>query len=922
MLQLNKKAGKLKTFFSRKKSLSGIVISIVILVEIIAILMVASFAWVETVSSIKLTTKDTDPVTVDTYVFTEAMIGGTEGTIDLGKYFKPSGDMHFAPASSADGVNLYFPKLTSAGTAYVSSGNLDHIIPYRKGNTSDMNTNYLSVSFKVKADTNADFFFTQVPTFSNQGSNIRVSVTAYSEGTSAGDLFDENGAPVYTKIYGTNASTAAVVKNAAGATASTTVEAFSAHIKGTGTTNRLFAVGANETKIVTINMWLQGSAMNNSLPQNISISNFGITSSLTPRHVTLLPTPTWDVSGITQYFYAWCWGATNGDSSRLYKLELDAEEHYSFDYNGTYQNTLFFRSGNGSLTTETMNANNNAAWTNGTIWNKTEDTSIPNDPVDPTFIIETINGSTQTDTSSGNNSTAKKSTGSWHDPATIKIAYVDDQDDTWGKLSATSYIGTATTSHVLEQTNSTSTKHADTVHAWPGKILQLKAELNLVNNESDPNHAFEGWYDNAEGTGTPLSTNATFTPNAPSTPTTVTYYAKFKETRTFKLEKYLDGASSATACGTLTINYSTSSTAARSWDSGKVDKGATVTYSAAAQTGYTLDGIYTLANGGTKVYTAGAAASSITLNDNTTYYARFTTNTHDVTATAIGTTGSTVRVDDVTGNVNGTAGTTCTMTDIKFGRTVKLTAIPAAGYEFVGWYTDNAGTTAATGSYTNAEYTFTLGDADAEYYAKFKQCSIYLTGWINGAAVTSGQSALQFSPTGNANEYSLTYTFTGNQGGYQYVTIYDGADVYHPGTHESGSGVAADLSKTDQSPNADPKWRVNATSHDVVTFTWNNSTKTLSWTITKYYYFDVSSCSWFKNDGCVPAVSYNYGSYQAATLVSGNIYRIEIPENVSTFSLARHNSNGNYNAFNITKNGTNNRYNINSNCNGGSWTTY
>ena len=76
----------------------------------------------------------------------------------------------------------------------------------------------MSISFKLRADVNADFFFTQVPTFSNQGDNIRVSVTAYTEGTSSGDLYDSNGKPKYTKIYANSDSTAdtTVVGNTSG----------------------------------------------------------------------------------------------------------------------------------------------------------------------------------------------------------------------------------------------------------------------------------------------------------------------------------------------------------------------------------------------------------------------------------------------------------------------------------------------------------------------------------------------------------------------------------------------------------------------------------------------------------------------------------------------------------------------------------
>jgi len=698
---LNSVFNKLKSVIMRGGKKKNMLISVVILVEIILLLVVATYAWVETVSSIKITNAGNDG-TVDTYVFTEAMIGEGKGTIDIGKYFKQSGDMHLAPASSADGRTLFFPK------ANLASG-----FTYRKGNVSDKNTAYLSVSFKVRADTNADFFFDQVPTFSALGDDIRVSVTSQSEGSTE--------SPV-TEIFSNSASTTAVVNSTSGATGATSVKPYADHIKGKSSTARLFAVGANETKIVTINVWLQkktgaNTDLTNVMSQAISISNLGITSSLTPRHVTLIPTPTWDTDSPT--YYAWCWDAPNDNKACLYKLGLDENEHYSFDYNGTYKKTTFVRAVSGCTVEPGIYNENDWPFTSGSTantngyMNQTADTSIPNDPVDPTYIIETLNG--------GSNS---KSTGSWHDPATIKLDYVTDQSSTWGTLSATTYIGTTTSTHVMEQTNSSSQKHTDTVHAWPGKKIKLVASAKT-------NYAFVGWYDNPEGivdndSGKHLlSSNATYEPNAPATATDITYYAKFKEVRTLNIVKYLDENSSSVACGTITINNSNTATAT-------VDKGSEVTFSATAADGYTLQGIYTASSGGTLKYGPNDGngdpvpsnypeAASIEINNNTTYYARFTTNSYNVTANAYYSTndGSSYSAGSTGGTVtagSSAAGATSTAS-VKYKSSVTLVATPASGYEFVGWYS------AATGGSqlnANTSYSYTLNSTgDKNVYARF-----------------------------------------------------------------------------------------------------------------------------------------------------------------------------------------------------------
>lgn len=676
---MNTMLQKLRATLPNKKSFKSFAISIVILFEVLAITTVSVFAWVETVSSIKIEGKGE----IDTYVYTDAMIGSGKDIIDMGSYFKQAGDMHLAPASSANGKTMYFPQAGSTSTKY------------RKGNSSDKNTNYLSVTFRIKTDTNADFFFTKAPTFSALGSDIRVSVTSQSEGSNE---------EAVTQIYALTKSTSAVVNSTTGSTATATVEAFADHIKGKGSSARLFNVVADETKVVTINVWLQKKStdMNSAMAQKIKIEDLGIVSSLTPRRVTLLPTAVWEPSGTTTYFYAWCW--TEGASSELFKLEKDEEsEHYSFDYSGSYQKTLFIRSGNANLTTDNI-----GDWSS--VWTQTEDTAIPASPVDPTFIIKSM--------SDGNE---KKSTGEWVEPATIKVGYVTGQSSTCGTLSAKSYIGTTNTTTVLEQTSSSSTMHKDTVHAWPGKKLTLTASAKT-------GYKFVGWFTNEEGTGTAVSTSTTYEPTAPSIATEVTYYAKFNEVATITLYKYVDGSSSSTAAGTIKIDSDVSGTGTSV--SKTVNKGTSVTLSATANTGYTLDGIYSVATGGTRL---GSSSYNFTANLSETYYARFTTNTHNVKANAYYSTNGTTYTAGSTGGTvkagSSAAGSTSTASNVKYNNSVTLVATPASGYSFVGWYDGTATNANLLSTSTSYSYKLTT-DADVNVYARFVQASetvIYIT---------------------------------------------------------------------------------------------------------------------------------------------------------------------------------------------------
>ena len=881
---MNNKLKKVAKNLTGKNGIKNLVISIVILVEVLAILVVATFAWVETVSSIKITTKDNDPLEVDTYYFTEADIGGEHGTIDMGKYFEPAGDMHFAPCSSVDGDSFYFPKKSGA-TAFLGSGAGN----FRKGNISDKNTAYMSVTFKLRANTNADFFFyfngNNNPTFSNQASNMRVSVTAYQEGMTKGDLYNSNGTPKYTKVYANSASTTAVVGNTNGGTTATAVEAFSAHKKGTGSANKLFSVGASETKIVTINVWLQGTTSTANVAQDIAISNFGIISDLTPRHVTLLPTPEWDRSGETQYFYAWCWQSSKGDPDKLFgPLTLDDDEHYSFDYNGTYQKTLFIRAKRNDLREDMV-----GCWNSTYIHNKTEDTTIPDDPVDPTYIIETINSGSYDSDTGGN-----KSTGSWHDPATIHVAYAPDQSATWGTMKATSYVGNSTSTHVIETTNSSSLKHTDTVHAWPGKYIKLEATA-----ATSADYAFEGWYTNAECTGTVASPNATYVTTAPATASDITYYAKFKEVRKLTIYKYVDGSNSSTAAGTITIGGQTSGSGVTSY-ARTFDKGTSVSFSATAATGYTLSGIYTTATGTT------AATSPVTLNNNTTYYARFTTNSYNVTAHAYYSTngGSTYTADSSTGGTvkvgSATAGATSTAS-VKYKNSVNLVASPESGYEFDGWYDAASGGTKLSSSTT---YSYTLSTTGAKnVYARFIGEQWAIKYGVHGG---SNWSTVNMSVSGNNVTGTMTLT-EGQDFSFKITkTIGSTTTWYGGGGSYSGITSTSFISNLSMSTTGEDTYMKGHAG--TYTFTFNKSTNKLS--VTASYSnititFNTSNTQWVGDASAIVWFDTDQGSAQM-TKNSNSNWTVSVPSNYATGISFKRNNPGNTATWNSWNAGSRN----------------
>ena len=124
-------------FGKNKKTRKGFILTMVALVEVLAISVVSVSAWVETISTITI---KAEGAKIDNYVYTNADIGSGDGysnkIIDLTKYFRAAGGVHLASASSADGENIFFPIKKSGASEFspeknvlISSVNLLKLLP-------------------------------------------------------------------------------------------------------------------------------------------------------------------------------------------------------------------------------------------------------------------------------------------------------------------------------------------------------------------------------------------------------------------------------------------------------------------------------------------------------------------------------------------------------------------------------------------------------------------------------------------------------------------------------------------------------------------------------------------------------------------------------------------------------------------------
>ena len=235
-------------FGKNKKTRKGFILTMVALVEVLAISVVSVSAWVETISTITI---KAEGAKIDNYVYTNADIGSGNGysgkTIDLTKYFRAAGGVHLASASSADGENIFFPIKKSD----VSGFGVDS---YRCADVNDKNVNYIDFSFNVKVDktfnaNHAEFYLDQVPKITIGGADVsgnlvRMAIT---------DTDTQN-----TVVCGSEASNKNVVSKAEDNQTPETVRAFSDFVVSSESIpTELFRVERGSSKTINIKVWLQ-----------------------------------------------------------------------------------------------------------------------------------------------------------------------------------------------------------------------------------------------------------------------------------------------------------------------------------------------------------------------------------------------------------------------------------------------------------------------------------------------------------------------------------------------------------------------------------------------------------------------------------------------------------------------------------------
>lgn len=706
-------------FGKNKKTRKGFILTMVALVEVLAISVVSVSAWVETISTITI---KAEGAKIDNYVYTNADIGSGDGysnkIIDLTKYFRAAGGVHLASASSADGENIFFP-IKKSGESKFGVGS------YRCADVNDKNVNYIDFSFNVKVDKtfkadHAEFYLDQVPKITIGGGNVsgnlvRMAIT---------DTDTQN-----TVVCGSNAGDGNVVNKADGTKVPEKVQAFSDFVVSSESIpTELFRVDRGSSKTINIKVWLQDdNAATAYAGKTVSISGVNIVTQNKKGNKVYFVDRT-----VNEDIKNWTKGVTfqQGDKTPV-TMKFNENSHtYSCNYIPAEENTVVKFTSEGGVTWTTnmksLNSgesmyytaygnhnNSNAGY--GT-WGEVIEISVSSKTdvlpdtgnVSSVYMVPDKNDSyskvrmpftndrnkwvgyiakekadkmTFSFTNNGNtykipapnrgNSTlfvvTSATTGYWDPPATITVTA--GKNDVGAALGDPKVSYDGLTSATISVTPGTKVK----LIANPKKGFVLK---NWVN--SDTSAVADG-----------IDSNGYFTPTASGN---YNFTAVYVESLTF--EAYVrtyDGAnlSESTNGGSVEIKCGNQNSTVDSNDGTHITlnavKGSTVTYYAKANDGYVFDGWYTDADCKSNSENSSDIYELANVQDSKMLYAKFKVDTYTVEAyTQHGNNAPFDKAGKVSFDNNNYASEVTTT--VSRNGEVTFYAKPESGYAFIGWY--------------------------------------------------------------------------------------------------------------------------------------------------------------------------------------------------------------------------------------------
>ena len=427
------------------------------------------------------------------------------------------------------------------------------------------------------------------------------------------------------------------------------------------------------------------------------------------------------------------------------------------------------------------------------------------------------------------------------------VASTGDNSPTWTKSSGTGLLSVSAGKATLSAIQSNCTLVASaTINSYTisytknANIASISKTSETVNyggtatctatlpaNTAQYTYSFGGWYEGSTRVGTALALSVanitaarTFEARGVATVnkytltvvngsgsgtynygTKVTITASTIEGKTFS--KWSDGVTTAsrevtvTANATYTAEYTTNTytvtyvkgtgIATISKTSETVSWGANATgCTATVTTGYTFDGWY---NGGTRVSTSLTYAPT-NVKSNLTLTAKATINKYTVTASPY------FRNTDGTGNYTSgtTGGTVSGGGSVNYGGSTAVTATPAAGYKFDGWY--SAGATGGSLLSSSVSYAISNVTASKTVYARFTKKYYTITYAKSDYVASLSKTSERVAHGANATGCTMTVMSTTAQYSYAVDGWYSGATKKTSNATYAPTAVTADATYT------------------------------------------------------------------------------------------------------------------------------
>lgn len=346
-----------------KSKKTKIFLSITALLEVVILAVGVTFSWIEggnnaTVEGTELTINAGSTITMlDSNNETQTAISLNGCNLD--------------EASSSDGRNFYFPLAdnTSSDTTEMT---------FREGTSADVNQKYLSYDFKlVGGETASNIYLTsgtlitcdetlrsalRVAFYTNDGSDPIVFKPTQLAGNSS----------TYSPITAIDTSTGSATQT------DTSTDAFGEYYYVGDSSTPLFELAANETKRITLTVWLEGTAFEGSDGDDIANQDIDITIGLTNTGDSLTKYNFVDnthsyTTALSEYWIKNTEAGSDGNtySTMMYVYDTANNAYYvmsqSDDYDNDHTWSAYIPN---SVTSFSFRRYNPGAGTNGTWWNE------------------------------------------------------------------------------------------------------------------------------------------------------------------------------------------------------------------------------------------------------------------------------------------------------------------------------------------------------------------------------------------------------------------------------------------------------------------------------------------------------------------------------------------------------------------------